>query len=1168
MQSTIDTVPSGGSIAQVTVGTPSSGSIAAIEVGQTVLIGTTSDTREAYFRGFARKTPSGSVIYLNETSDNIQVGDTLTVIDDFAIWEKLARLSGGTAYKNYDETFRELDPIITNLKSAYVGIGSGTPEQFTQRFQPTAIAGTSGGSISSYAFTISSGMTVTAGDANTNDVTIAFDPGHYWLKLVVTDSGGRTSTRRIPVWSVPSDLSSQVALGFDGADLDADLDGGWHGSVTAFDGISSILDNTLVVVWDVEHYNGTETTIDGNNVKFVGRLRTETDPLKPDDDHGFIKETSFELEGIGDQLSRIPTLPLTLVNDSTPTIWDEINNLTYWRSVAHLLQTHSTALTLCALSFSDTSNNSVFDTWGIDGGDLLSELQGIAEDWVANVEFAPDGRIEVNQRATQLSTTARDALTTVAALTNQDFIELEIAHAHLKEIGQVEAGGGVYNTTSDTIQEYLSRAPGDARDPYVGVFQMPGQVLTANTGKAAAETEMNTRAGHALAEQNPADELTVTMPDGWNFLIPTRRAWFTWTLTAADTNIRDIAYTTSERWLLTSISISHDNETGAKDVSATFRRETTGAAGVTVEIPPESSIDFILPNIPPFSPYPGFPIDIGLLTPPGVDFEPPPFWGDIGGPGETPGTIEGVRQKAVFFGTGTGATNTGAWTSQEFIDKTSPVCIDVTPATLPSGYYVIHGKLGFGTEAYLLTTDGSDSILWYTSNVWSNSPTWVQNTTLTGVYRLIRLGSTQGVVVLYGSAAASGLGGESFTSAPAATTNISPPGFGQTLTGSIVADNRVGLTWDVDAKTIFDSFLQMQWTADWDHNGNQHTQFKVRATPRPDYASSNYSSSCTPYDRQPDLSILVGNGPSVTPTTQASASKTVVGDTIEYVFNLSANKYVFGFIQTMRGWGSTGGTCAAFTDVFDIEVYEIDSSSVSAGGARTVYSTDYGATFAGAVTIGDPVTGSYAGMDTIKIGDEVLSASAGEVDLAQAGGAYSAYGSAMPTGAEAAAILIPRVVFGSLTGNNADTTTPEYLVASDLLTASNEALWKVTSSGTVQTDITYNDGSNYGIATGPDCLAMSWRSGKKIAVVMLFGSLPRLITSDDAGATWTDHGVLTANANAVTFRKGDEDIIELYGTDGQPWFTLDAFSGVATITKRSYPGDPTTEPVKWIDVYG
>lgn len=195
-------------------------------------------------------------------------------------------------------------------------------------------------------------------------------------------------------------------------------------------------------------------------------------------------------------------------------------------------------------------------------------------------------------------------------------------------------------------------------------------------------------------------------------------------------------------------------------------------------------------------------------------------------------------------------------------------------------------------------------------------------------------------IAYYGSAQDGigfGTGDIGFTSVPAATSNVGPNDFDQSLTGVIVSPAEVSLTWDVPAKTIFNSFLQMQWSCLWGHNGNTHTQFKVKATPRPDYASLNYSGTCTPADRQPDLYIVVDNNALGSSTTaQLSSSKTVVGDTIEYVFNLGADNYVFGFAMTMRGWGSTGGTCAAFTDIFNIQVYEIDSSSVT-GGSNTLY---------------------------------------------------------------------------------------------------------------------------------------------------------------------------------------------------------------------------------------
>ncbi len=1143
----IDGAPSGESFAEITYDTVTTGAYTDIENGQTVLIASTNDKKLAYHAGYIRKTPTSTIIYIDETRANIADGDYLFVISDYRIWERKARESSGVYYKNFDATFAELDPIITNLRTAYVDIASGSPEVYSQQFVATAIAGTSGASISSYAYTIDSGMAVTAGSASTNDVTIEFDVGTYWLKLVVTDSGGRTATRRIFVASVPSDFSSVVSTGFTGAQIEGTVDDGFNASVTAFDGVSAVLDNTFCVVFDREVYNGSVDVID-HNIRFVGRLRTETNVAQTDPVASLDREVRFNLEGIGDQLGRVPTQPITAIHDTTPTVWDQINNATHWRFIAHILQTHSTALTLCALAFDDTSNDSLFNIWGMDGADLLTEINVAAGDWVSGFEMAPDGRLEINQRATQLDSSGRTALTTVAAWVNQDFVgDIQLERGHVKETGQVLSGGGSYQTGADTVAEYLSEAPGPAPDPYPGRFPLEGQVLTANSNASSAAAELNTRTGHALAEENPADELIVTLPDGYGWLIPSRALWYTWTLTEADLDLRGISYTSSDRWLLVSISTTHDNDTGMKQVSATFRLETTGYAGITKPPPTVVSSTYILPTIPPFPPYPAFPVLPDLITFPGDTFEPPPFWGDVGGPGELPDTIENVRTKSVFFGTGEGATTAGAWTSQNFVDGAPSVYQEVTPS-LPTGHDVMHGVLGFGTEAYLLSSDGTTSYCWYTSNVWIPDRIWVQNNALFGKFEIIRLGSTQGEVWLYANA-------------------------GGNEPVDIEGDYWLTPEFSVSySKTTTSNFgEQVLITLDTSYAGAVGILLDWSGTVSGGGGNLSVNTDGDEFS-QPDTFLFSGGTGSyggasifINPWSEASVFPTYTADPGPFAPNLTTLRARTTLRLNAGGNYDTGGTLT-----FEGTARIIIKTSVQAfpgastGDSMTVYSTNSAAAFAAAELIGTGPDDANGSIDTAKIGTRALAASDGQAELANTGGAWADYGSAMPTSTEATAILIPRLKFTD-GASNASTATPEYLTGSGALDASNEALWAVTASGATFTDITPFFSPDYGLATGPDCLAMSWRSEDNIAAVLLYGSLPKLVVSANQGSSWTDRGVLTADANAVTFRKGDADMVELYGTDGHPWFTLD---NGAVITKLTSPTDASNSPITWIDVYG
>jgi len=228
---------------------------------------------------------------------------------------------------------------------------------------------------------------------------------------------------------------------------------------------------------------------------------------------------------------------------------------------------------------------------------------------------------------------------------------------------------------------------------------------------------------------------------------------------------------------------------------------------------------------------------------------------------------------------------------------------------------------------------------------------------------------------------------------------------------------------------------------------------------------------------------------------------------------------------------------------------------------KTRYSADYGATF-GVQTVGTTVlTGA---MDLVRIGPGALAASDDISIATTAGGAYSAY-TTLPTDATPAAVVIPRYELGSTSASNTNTT-PEYILASSTADDDGYSLYEVTASGATVTNITPNDGTNDGLAVDHRCVAMPWRSGARLAAVLVFGSTRKLIVKTNVGAgsvTCTVRDALSADANAVTYRKGDTTLNELYGTDGgDAWYSGN--HGATIVSKDT----PASDELQVISVYG
>jgi len=1094
------------SIGGIEYDTVTTGAYTDILEGMTVLVSATNDKAAAYFVGRIRANNSGVVssstaILINETSASIAAGDYIFVIRDYRLFHELGRYASGTYYKDYGRTFSALKPVIYGLQSAYAGIVSGSPLGFTVSFAASALATTAGATISSYAYTLPSGATATAGSVSTANVTVRFDASatEYWVKLVVTDSGGRTQTRYIPVFAIPADLSTTIYLGAKGADITGDIDNGYNATIPLFTGFSSVLDNTLAVVFDMEYYGSTQTSL-LSAVKFVGRIRTDTNATQANDKISASHKATVEIEGVAAQLARITSPLITMRDSSAASVWDEITQLTVWRSVVYLLE-HSTFHNLYSLSFDSTS--SVFYAYQLapPQGNLFNAANDLLKSINTALEFAPTGEVQAMRNVNFYQGVARDAVPTVAAFDSQDWIDFNLEHQHTDTIGLVEASGATYardgGILASMVLPVLSVAPGTAQGNAEGTSPLPGQILATPQSRSAANTELNQRAGDHYAFANGGDELTVTMRSGYNWITPERQKWYTFTIAASDKTFGR-AYTTDDRWWCKSVSIRHDNASGKNDVQAVFVHETSGsdagAVGQAVPIPAPQTTPPTLPGIPPVTPYPNDP------TPPPIYLPDNPTPPQLPPMPPVPGTPLGipVDGNAVVYWSGS-----HIWYTRNFLGLNT--AFDITPDDLLG---TIRDFALVGQRGYLLSNDGTDSAFYYTANAFATSPSWV-TTSVTSTYQTIEPTSTEGTLYLYGTPT------NNSTVNVLGTTDLpgTDSGFGVTL-GDTVSITATGL-WGYNSAG-----------AVWSANGAGFTDPTAVSTTA-------------------DVAALLAR-------IGTSGTWIDIGASGSFVAASTGNVYLIMNDATGQFANNSGALLVTL------------SASIGTN-AKTAYGTSYGASFASPQTVGAQ-PGFIGGVSAIRIGTSVIAGEDGQVRIAtSAGGAYSDYGSATPTGTQPSALIIPRYQFGSTSSGNTSTSTPQYLMGSNILGASNKAVLKVTASGATFTDITPSNGGDYGLVISPHSLAMPWWSGSRIAGVLMFGSSPRLVVSTNAGSAWTDRGILDDDAVMVTYRKGDRTMKQLFLTNGGPAFSPDHG---ATIVTKSYPADSATEPIIGIAAYG
>jgi len=1163
----INSTPTGNSFAEALWTGTASGAYTDVEIGMTLIVSDVNDIAQPKFTGRIRKAPTATTLYFNETSASIESGDYFWVIWDFRIWEKLSREVSGGRRIDWDLQFTGalnsgLPPFVYDLDSYYAGYVDVSTGKYRVAFDISALPATSGSgvSISTYVWTFPTGSgSIVSGSQFTSTVTYDFNPGWWWVKLVVTDTGSRSVTRWIAI-SAHDDTTNPPILGFTGASIDGSADNGWSATVEAFDGVDDVLDGTLAIIWrDTTYYGEPSDSTDRliyRNVEFGGRLRQQEQATATDSVASLDRRVSYQLEGPAQQLART-IAPLILMQNSTVAGFvniDNIPDLTLWRCVVNVLSYYSTFMSLHSVEFDIISD--VYEIYALETKEqnLLDSIKNILFSRNARFEFAPWGSAYAYTDARYLSEGSRNALPVVATLDNRDWYNIDIQHEHIRTVGQVIGFGASYQTAIETVVSVASLAPGSAQDTPPGKAQLNGQIILADRPEANVQDILNTRIGYHFEAVNPTDQLNVEMLDGYHILIPTFSEYTKWDIDGTDT-IGSKTYDDTARWFLINISHSHSNETGSRQVTATFQLETFGEPAQTYKPPAPGVVEYALPNMPTFNPYgasmPMFPFWNEDYT--------PPYYG-LSRNAELFDEVLKDGNTVLAWGWATAApTNSEAYLSRNFLYSVPTWKNIIPPGANHQIKYVVFKDPMNSREAYLLSYDGSsDSYFWYTEDIFAAEIEWV-GTQLVGVeWDYIRVSAnglyivrTNGVTTLYSYSddLTSGLG--SNTHVPLYNGIYGWPGRGvvvprghwinsngRTGGGSVVGDN-IGVTPDSGGSQLFETAVIVDLGAEYLIT---EASFWYKFT----VAAKNYAARIFAYDAALTFVSLLDE-----PGTNSSTSyqqKVWSGQE-------PGIRYLVFDIDSARS--ADGGADAGYID--DIE---ISYASVT-GTSGTRYSTDDGATFSAEQSAGLSGT-SDIGFDAIKIGSgandpAVLGGFYQTKITTTAGGAYIDE-SNHPVGIYPTALVIP---FWQLTGGNTtkniNTAAPDYIVASNLTDGTGNSIYKVRPSGATNMIIP----ATSAVAIGPQCVAVSQWSSNYIAVIFTVVLQNKLFVSTDGGASWSAGLNVGTPAPHVRWRKGDRQILQLFlATANGLEYSRDRG---ATLTTKPWPG---AGQARGIEVYG
>ena len=590
------------SFAQVLFDNVTVGAYTDIKQGMTVYIGTT-DLQEATFVGRVRLVPTSTVLYINETSAALADNMTITVIDDRRLWDRAQRVDVATKvrFKDWSLTYQQIAPTIYNLQSSYVLVTTGVSASIA--LAPLAKTHVPSATISTWAWDVDDG-TITVGNSSTQDITVSFPTGHRWVRLTVTDSGGRTNFIDVDLFCGDPRTASWSLQ--NAKDVDIRSDGtGYNATFTAWANVANVLDNTRVTIFNVERYS-TSTTPIVANIDCVGYLRSESNNTSGDAIIAQRKEVSFTVEGFGAQLANLQLPGISALDKASPAIWGEINDPTPPRFVAYALIYHTTLTNLCSVQFGVNDDNYVFLDLSAEGTGALDSVNACYEQINGRANIAASGEFLFTRNANYLSASERNALTTVADVETQDILAFTIDREYGYTVGQILAGFGGYNTTSRVVRAYSAKAPAEASLGAQEGQQLNSQILIANQTDLQNRTEAGQRGGDHLAYINTKPRLEITFRDGWWWVTPANNQWYSFDVAITD-NLRDLVYTDSIRWLCVGVNYRTDNKTGRRTVTASFELETQGRSSqVLVSLIPSVAV-LDLPVMPVMPDYPFFP---------------------------------------------------------------------------------------------------------------------------------------------------------------------------------------------------------------------------------------------------------------------------------------------------------------------------------------------------------------------------------------------------------------------------------------------------------------------------------------------------------------------------------------------------------------------------------
>lgn len=583
-------------LGQLTVDNTSNWS--AIDVGMRYRVLDT-DNSTLVSTGIVRKSPTSTVLFI----DGKSIGDAgqatqiaggfadnqyVYIYNDYPLWTLLSRIVDRVFFKKFDVAYTDegSNPApVVNLggwKQAFIDPVTSVG---TVALSASGSFAWGSKSISTYAWDIPAGLTVTIGTVSSRDLTVTGPVGFYIVRCTVTDNGGASFTGVRPLWindrttGANGTFSSRFAfeIGSDRQDVSGR---DWEITLHASNDLteSVLLDGVGFHFFEESTFgNGSQVLSSGVSIdEGVGLVSTETRT-------GAFRKNRLTLTVSSPHatLNEIPMVSQAIIETASPSNWTEVSaglatpNFVIW----YVLQHHApNVLKLFDFNIFPESpprkrryalNGSTVQQQTDEGVKLIGGNYGSAS---SGAFFALRNPMIEDQGF-------RNAMDERIEITERDIVgEVAYPQKYRTNIGQLYLYG--FALINETPVPLASVAPGRAQGQASGRSQQ--DTLLVNS-----QVELNQKAGHLFALENrPTPEIRLTLNRNFDIFDPARHynTWWRVNIDGAynprggDLNFRALCTGVDRQWEQT------PNGAWVKRVNVTLQPESFGQAGETMPV--------------------------------------------------------------------------------------------------------------------------------------------------------------------------------------------------------------------------------------------------------------------------------------------------------------------------------------------------------------------------------------------------------------------------------------------------------------------------------------------------------------------------------------------------------------------------------------------------------